>query len=251
MERVVLKIGGSVATRKDAPYTARLDVLAAYARLLRRLADRVEAVVVLGGGSYGHAAVLEALRRGRRPRDILASASRAMDRLASIASEVFSSEGLRPVVYPPRALCDPTGLKPRCRWGLVDEALRLGTLPIIYGDVYARGGSALIVSGDELAAEAACKLRASRLVYATSVEGVYSGGALVERIVGVEGLRALLSAAGGSGAPDVTGGMRRKLEALLVNACSGLRVYIVDGMRLDRVEEALRGGEPRGTILYL
>jgi len=250
--RLVLKLGGSIVTRKDSAYTARLDVLAAYARLLRRLVgEGHEVLVVLGGGSYGHTAVLEALRRGEGPSSLLSIASRAMDRLASIASEVFEAEGLHPVVYPPRSLCDPSGLQPRCDWRRVEEAMQLGALPLTHGDVYARGGSALVVSGDELAAEAACKLRASRLVYATGVDGVYREGALVERVEGVEALRALLGAAGSSHAPDVTGGMRRKLEAILVNACRGLRVYIVNGMRLDVVGEALAGGEPRGTILYL
>lgn len=247
---VVLKLGGSIVTFKDKPLALRLTLIDRYSRLLARAWSRgYRVVLVLGGGSYGHYYV--SLYRRDAPAKLVSRTSRIMLRLALAVQEMLEAVGLNPVVYPPHSFCKPSGLKPGCSWGLVAGSLEEGLLPIVYGDVYPAEGSYGIVSGDELAAEASCSLGAERLVYATSVDGVFVGEKLVERIEGFEGLRTILGyAAGGSGI-DVTGGMARKLNALLEAGCRGLTVYIVNGFVPERVEEALKGGSPKGTVVNL
>ena len=246
----MLKLGGSIITFKDRPLALRLTLIDRYSRLLARVWDGgYRVVLILGGGSYGHYYV--SIYRGGAPAKLVSRTSRIMLRLALATQEVLEAAGLDPVVYPPHSFCNPRGLKPGCNWEHVAGALEAGLLPITYGDVYPAGETYGIVSGDELAAEAACSLGAERLVYATSVDGVLAGGRLIERIDGFEGLRSILGYAAGGGGMDVTGGMARKLNALLEAGCSGLTVYIVNGFAPERVEEALKGGRPKGTVVNL
>ena len=249
-ELVVLKLGGSVITFKDRPLALRLTLIDRYSRLLARVwSSGYRVVLVLGGGSYGHYYV--STYRGDAPARLVSRTSRIMLRLALAVQEMLEAVGLNPVVYPPHSFCEPRGLKPGCSWSVVERALEEDLLPIIYGDVYPAEGSYGIVSGDELAAEASCSLGAVRLVYATSVDGVLASGKLIERIEGFKGLRLILGYAAGGGGIDVTGGMARKLNALLEAGCEGLTVYIVNGFVPERVEEALKGGRPKGTVVNL
>lgn len=247
---VVLKIGGSVLTFKDRPLSLRTSLLDSYADMLYMLWNEgYRFVLVLGGGSYGHYYVN--FYRGSGNRVLVSKTSRIMAKLALIVQDIFESKGLAPIVYPPHAYCRPRGLIPGCNWSIVNDALAGDLLPITYGDVYPEKGGYGIVSGDELAAEAACSLRAERLVYATSVDGVYAGERLVEKVEGVDEVRRLLGYAMGGSGVDVTGGMARKLKAVIEAGCRGLRVYIVNGFRVERVAEAVRGGSPKGTIVNL
>ncbi len=249
-ELVVLKLGGSVATFKDRPLSLRTSLLDAYSHMLAGLWHGGRGVVlVLGGGSYGHYYV-EVYKDGS-PARLVSKTSRIMAKLALTVQELLEAAGLDPVVYPPHSFCKPRGLKPNCEWSVVAEALNAGILPVLYGDVYPVEGGYGIVSGDELAAEAACRLGAARLVYATSVDGVYAEGGLVERVDGREGLAALLGHASRGTGIDVTGGMARKLRAILEAGCDGLHVYIVNGFHVERVREALAGGSPPGTVIRL
>ncbi len=247
---LVVKLGGSVATEKDRAYTPRLGLLRAYARLFRRLVENGwRLLVVLGGGSYGHQAVVDSRDSGAPPPEALHLITSVMLELALLAADVFGGEGVYTVVYPPHSFCNPEGLRPRCTWSLVENALKLGVVPLTYGDAYPTGGGYAIVSGDELAAEAACKLQADLLVYATSVDGVYVGGRVAKQLDRAA-LVEVVGRVGGSSHRDVTGGMRRKLEAILVNGCQRLRVYILNGFDPGNLEAVVRG-EHRGTLVTL
>ena len=245
---IVVKIGGSLATVKERPFTPRLGWL----RLVsERIAARRPLAVVLGGGGYGHQAVATSRDAGATAAELAAVVSAAMMELALLVTDVLLSAGLRAVVYPPHALCRPRGLKPNCRWEVVRDAISAGVTPVLYGDVYP-SPEAPIISGDELAVEAACALGASRLVFLSDVDGVLDERGRPIPFLDRAGLERLLGsgAVGTAGTPDVTGGMRRKLEALLRCGCAGLEAVIVNGRRLDAVERALAGGAV-GTVIRL
>ena len=247
----VVKIGGSVATRKDEPFSIRLPVLRSIARQLRAAVDAgVRVGVVLGGGSYGHV-VAHAYRGSEAPAsEALSAVTASMLELALAVSDVLAGEGLRPVVYPPHAFCSPRGLRPGCSWRQVVEALELGAVPLVYGDAYPCGGDWCIVSGDELAVEMACSVGAEYVVYLSDVDGVIGSDGSVIPVL-------RLSDAALEAAPverrgyDVTGGMLRKIEAVRENRCPGLRgVWVLNGLaRDDRLLRLLRGERVVSTLI--
>ncbi len=247
----VVKLGGSIITWKDKPYKVRLEMLREYARMFKRLVEEgFQLLLVLGGGSFGHYEVKRSTEAGIEPRFIVSRVSRAMTILGLIVARVFEEEGLPVVLYPPHAFCEPTGLKPGCRWSIVRRDIAAGILPVTYGDIVSMKPTYHIVSGDELAIEAACALGIGKVVYATDVPGVIIGGRLVERIDSTR-LLSLVAEVGESGSVDVTGGMRRKLRAVLETGCRGLRVYILDGCNPGRVESVIRGHVSQGTFIEL
>ncbi len=250
MGLVVVKLGGSAVTVKDKPFTPNLEAIREVAKGLARSSKRL--IIVLGGGSYGHQAVALVKEAGGSLAEGLSIVSNAMLELALLVADALLSEGIKTVIFPPHAFCYPEGLKPNCDWSAIARFLQAGVTPLTYGDVYPKAGSMEIVSGDELAVEAACMLRAERLVFISSVPGVFDASGKVVEILDRKTLHKVLEkkAVGGSPAIDVTGGMRRKLEAILENGCPGLRVVIGKAYTAEEVE-ALIAGKGFGTLIKL
>ncbi|AEM38784.1 aspartate/glutamate/uridylate kinase [Pyrolobus fumarii 1A] len=246
---LVVKLGGSIITEKEQPFTPRLDLLEEYAEVLKKIANVYDLVIVIGGGSYGHYAVRACREAGASPPETLHVVTNAMLELAMLVSEMLASHGLYTIIYPPRAFCKPRGLEPNCEWRRVRDALASGAYPLVFGDAYPIQGEYGIVSGDELSIEAACKLGGQIVVFTTNVPGVIIGGEVVD-MLDREKLEYALKTAGGTQG-DVTGGMRRKLEAILVNGCPGLRVHIIDGRDPANLEKVVLRGERIGTLVIL
>ena len=249
-----IKLGGSVITDKERPFSLRLAVVERVAWELARAAQEqgLSYVIVLGGGSYGHAAAKMVREAGAPAPEALSIVTGAMAELALAAADVFSMAGLRPVLYPPHAFCRPRGLRPGCDWGLVVEALEAGVTPVTYGDAYPCGEGWCIVSGDELLVEAACAVGASRAVYVSDVDGIYGPDGRVLGEASLQELRGLAAAAGRRGGYDVTGGLARKIAALAENRCPGLAsVWVVNGMREGRLYRLLSRWDAEATLVTL
>ena len=251
----VVKLGGSIITQKNVPFTPNLEAIrriSSEVGRLYRLGWRF--VIVLGGGSYGHPVAHEYMYSGLMATgEALSAITRAMLELSEVFAEVASEYGLNPVIYPPHAFCKPRGLKPNCCWDVVRRAFWYDATPIVYGDAYPGYVSVQIISGDELAVEAACELGAERLIYLTDVPGVYDGEGQLIPLLTRAGLQELLEheSIGGSTAVDVTGGMRRKLQAILELGCQGLKAVIGAGTKPETLALALEGRREAGTWVEL
>ena len=255
---LVVKLGGSIVTYKDRAFAIRLRLVEHLAGLLAetRRGKGYDILVVIGGGSFGHVAVEEARRAGAPPWDTISVTSMAMYELALQVSDILVSKGLHAYIFPPHAFCKPRGLRPNCDWSIVSHSLAHGLVPLLFGDIYPlEGGGYGIVSGDDLVIEGACALGAEKAVFLTNVDGVYRDvssrktilfmdRALVERIVKRQN-------AGTWGTVDVTGGMKRKLESILVNGCKGLRIIIANAFRVKTPDDILRETGGDRTLIEL
>jgi isopentenyl phosphate kinase len=242
----VVKLGGSSITFKDKPFTPNLHRLKKFARALSELRrDGLLAGVVVGGGSYGHF-VANTIPPSEGAQAIT-SIHLAMTELVALVEEVLALYGVYTLAYPPHAICNPEGLHPNCSWNLALNALEHGVTPLTYGDVYPCSKGYCIVSGDELAMEMACALKADGVIYVSSVPGVLDGeGRVIPKLT----LAEISAVAGGSVEGfDVTGGMRRKLEAIAANWCSNLRRVTIVGPEPSQLLEAARGGRAGTEIV--
>ncbi len=200
----------------------------------------------MGGGSYGHVVASEYMREGLMDTgEALSAITRVMGELAGVVAEVLAEYGLSPVIYPPYAFCRPDGLRPNCDWELAARALWYDATPLIPGDAYPGYSGVRIISGDELAVEASCRLGADVVVYATNVPGVLDERGETIPYLTRAGLydlleHGMLRGAGGA-VVDVTGGMYRKLKVISELGCHGMRVCIVEGGRPGSIYAALRG----------
>jgi isopentenyl phosphate kinase len=247
-DRVVLKLGGSVITEKSGPCRIDRKRLAEVSRAISQWKG-MPLTLIHGAGSCGHPqarryriqeGVDGANRKGIAiTHTAVAGLNRAV--VQALRREGVDAMGLHPlhlsVADDGRIASFP--LEP------LERLQALGITPVLHGDVVvdrARGAS--IVSGDQLVTFLAAVLPCSRVGVATDVKGVLGrGGRVVPRIDAVS-VRDL--PIGGSGARDVTGGMRGKVEELLRLAGQGIESHI---FHFSRISAFLDGKDHGGTII--
>ena len=178
MTRVVLKLGGRVAT--------------AGAGVAAELRDTGTEVVVVHGAGPQITAELEAcgipvrFHEGRRVTD---PATLAVVRTSLVAVGAEVSAALGPAAL--HLVGDEIGFRARrlpelglvgeplaCRLPVVEDALAAGRIPVVTPIAV----GPLNVNADEAAAALAAGLEADRIVFVTDVLGVYLEGAVVDRL---------------------------------------------------------------------
>ena len=248
---VVLKLGGSLLTRKREVEKLRPKVLTRLAEEVVTAAG-VPLVLLHGAGSFGHpGAARFGLARAPVPGSTSAERTRGA---AIVAAEVrrLHLAVLRDLI---RAGASPwsvplsgvghnrAGALAGLEVAPFQRALDRGLLPVSFGDVVPDDvWGVSILSADTAATELARRLKARRVVFATDVQGVLEGPlngkrTVVEEVT--EGLVARLRP--GPGATDVTGGIRAKLEAMLAVARDGADAGLISGLTDGAVSRAIRG----------
>lgn len=254
---VVVKLGGSIVTRKREAPRVRLKVLARLAAELARCAD-VPIVLLHGAGSFGHPG---ALRFGLAEPPVRASATSERRRGATIVSaEVRRLHGrVLDALVDARSApwsVPPANLAQNREGRLVEledapfrHALALGLLPVAFGDVVPdQVWGYSILSADTLALELARRLPARRVVFVSDVPGILepdaSGRRRVVPSVTPEVVRRLAPA---PGTPDVTGGIRSKAEAMWEIARAGVDAGLISGLSDGALLRAIRGDSSYGS----
>ncbi|MFC7226966.1 isopentenyl phosphate kinase [Salinirubellus salinus] len=226
----VLKLGGSVVTRKDEPETVDETNLE---RAAAALADGPgDLVVVHGGGSFGHHHASEhgvSTTEGTHEAVGVTDIHGAMKRLNDAVVAALQRAGVPAVPVHPFSLAwrDADGtlhLPADSVRAMLDE----GFVPVLHGDVVVHAGrGATILSGDELVVSLAGSLDADRVGLCSDVPGVLDDeGTVVPRIERFEDVADYL---GGSEATDVTGGMAAKVRELLALDAPA-QVFDLDGL---------------------
>ncbi|MFB6150907.1 MAG: isopentenyl phosphate kinase [Haloarculaceae archaeon] len=229
----VLKLGGSVVTRKNEPETVDDRALDAAAAAVagalddasRRETDEDGAdtpvdglVVVHGGGSFGHHHAAErgvSATEGTRDAGDVTAIHGAMGELNAAVVEALQARGVEALPVRPLSVASqdrdgdlalPTGAVA----AMLDE----GFCPVLHGDVVVQAGAgATIASGDDLVVALATGLGVDRVGLCSTVPGVLDAdGTVVPRI---DRFADVADAVGESDATDVTGGMAGKVRALL------------------------------------
>lgn len=255
-ERVFLKWGGSLITAKRRPYTARPQRLRALAQALQqaRVArPGLQVVLGHGSGSFGHTAALA--YREHRPHQGLVEVRCAAARLHARVMAALAEAGVPALSFPPAAfLTAQNGVVEHAFLVPMTMALLRGYVPVLYGDaVLDRTQGWSILSTEALFAALVPWLRPRRLLLAGEEAGVWRDfprrRTLFPRIT-PEMWPEVERHLSGSQAPDVTGGMRAKVRAMLhLVEQWDVEVWIFDGRDPQRVIRALLGEPIEGTCL--
>jgi isopentenyl phosphate kinase len=258
---VLLKLGGSLITDKTRPGVARHAAISRLAEELASVAKHARGprvVVGHGSGSYGHAAAnAGGLTPGADARRRLDAISRTQHRAAELHRLVVAAllgAGARPFSFAPSSfLCAVGGRAGRPFVEPIFEALDLGLLPVVYGDVVLdRKRGAVVVSTEELflllVKEAARRRNpVIRAVWLGETDGVRDDdGGTIARLSAAAALRTARQITGASGV-DVTGGMALRLRTAGALAKAGIASSIVDGRRTGAIAAAIAGRAPGGT----
>ena len=218
----VLKLGGSVITRKAEPETVDEDALDA---AVAAVADTVEAgqqlVVVHGGGSFGHHhaenhGVTDS--EGTTDASALVEIHDAMGALNEAVVTRLHEAGVAALPVRPLSVACRTQTAGTTSLEFpgepVGQMIQEGFVPVTHGDVVVdEGNGGTILSGDEIVVSLARRLDAARVGLCSGVPGVLDEeGKVIPSIRPGDDVDDVL---GGSDATDVTGGMRGKVDELL------------------------------------
>ncbi|ASJ09961.1 acetylglutamate kinase [Thermococcus sp. P6] len=258
---ILIKLGGSVVSDKNVPYSFNREVVEAIAEELRGFYPDESFILVHGGGSFGHPNAKEyRIREGltgdpERKRIGFSKTHQAMLELNGLIVETFLKKGLPAYSVSSSSifLVEEGGIV----YGDVEvlrKLLERGFIPVLFGDsAVALEGGIDILSGDQIAGYLAKMFRPEKVIFLMDVDGIYDknpkerDARLIEELSGGE-IEHLLESPESAGI-DVTGGIGNKLrEALKIALYS--EVYFINGGVRGNLSKAIRG-EKVGTRLRL
>lgn len=256
---LILKLGGSVVTHKDRPFTPHTDNIARLAVEIAE-ANAQPLVVVHGGGSYGHPVATEyRISEGyMEPRQIIgfSKTHQAMVELNGIIVRELLDVGVPAFAVSPSSFVVTEGRRiTGIDLQVVERLIESGLAPILYGDAVLDTLQGLaILSGDQLVVKLATGLGAERIILGSDVDGVFTDdpkldedARLIEELsLGKHGDVAKI---GDALDTDVTGGMFGKVIEAAEAVEAGIEVVLVNATVRGRVRAALKGENVIGTRL--
>ena len=263
MQKIVMKIGGSVISEKNPDRLAdfplaiaeikrrgeeymRLDEIARVGREIKEAMDEggFQLILVNGAGPFGHLLV----KKKRPDEEVRASVRFQNERFVSELRDC----GLDVVPIPPSESCvfADERFDIDYLWEIAQMLLEEGKTPSTYGDVL-EGGK--IISGDDLVVLLANFWKADKIIVATDVDGVYTKDPKTNAEANF--IKQLRVADAGTkpeyslNSIDVTGGMQSKVEKLKRAAREGIKCQIINGTKPGNIKAALLGDEGFGTSI--
>lgn len=253
--RIFLKLGGSLITDKDKPYTARTQVIADIAKEIvaaRKIDPDMELLIGHGSGSFGHFAARDYdTRNGVSSADEWQGFQKvwyAARSLNQILVDEFVNAGLPVISLPPSAsiLADNRQVK---KWTThpIQSAIENGLIPVIYGDViFDEKMGGIIYSTEDLFLALFPQLNPDRILLAGKEPGVWKDfpkNTEVFEKINPENYISILAQLKSSASIDVTGGMASKVQLMvdLVKSHPSTQVNIFSGTEKGNFQKALSG----------
>ena len=261
-EIIFLKLGGSLITDKDKPYTPRIDKLNELALEIKTALDSNPGLLLIlghGSGSFGHtAAKKHGTRNGVQTTEQWHGFAEVKFQAAELTRHVIESlmnAGLPAIsIHPSSSMVSDNRKVIHHNIVVLRKALNVHLLPVVHGDVAfdeSLGGT--ILSTEDVFAFLAEQFSPTRILLAGIEAGVWEDfparTKLVKQIQ-LSDYEKMRAGIGGSASTDVTGGMKAKVEEMLelVKKNKGLTVQIFSAEEKGFLTRALNG-ENVGTLL--
>ena len=269
-ELVFLKLGGSLITDKDLPYTPRLDKLTELAQEIKAALfwDRLAGIqkqptfkLILGhgSGSFGHTAGKKyGTRNGVHTPEEWAGFAEVRFQAAELnryVMEALFKAGIPAISFPPSStIVSRDGKVASYEMSAIRTALTNNILPVVYGDVAfdeIRGGT--ILSTEDVFGYLARELHPQRILLAGLEAGVWDDFPARTKLVNAissKSYKEMRKGIGKSASADVTGGMAAKVEEMLnlVQQVDGLTVQIFSAEDTGNLTRVLEG-DVVGTLV--
>jgi isopentenyl phosphate kinase len=262
-ELVFLKLGGSLITFKNQPHTPRLELLDRLAQEIAQARAQNQNIQILlghGSGSFGHVAASKyntrmGVKSGEEWIGFIEVWRQAAE-LNHLVMQALGKANLPALALPPSAMVISEGGKV-ASWNLkpLRAALKVGLLPVIYGDVvFDRVLGGTILSTEDLFTYLARHIQPGKLLFAGIEPGVWEdfpdNTKLLPEITPAS-FQQIEVGLKGSMTMDVTGGMLDKVRQIMamVNEIPGLRASIFSGERPGNIRRSLLG-EELGTVIH-
>jgi isopentenyl phosphate kinase len=243
----LIKLGGSVITFKEKPLAANFEAIRNISYTLASV--KVPFMLIHGGGSFGHYWSVQ-YNMHSKPDQYdshgISIVHESMIALNQIIVKSMIKVGMNPYTIMPSMFT--YGSKPIVKKiKELKSIVESSVVPITFGDiVYIENKMYSILSGDALMSILSKILRPSKVIFTLNVDGIYKD---MRKKEVMEELKNNNSISFSKVIQDVTGGMRRKVTEALKISDLGIDVLMVNGLKPDRIMNAITGTEFEGTLV--
>ena len=260
---IILKIGGSALTIKDADKPTIDEVN------LERIVKEVSAynqdmIVVHGAGSFGHiyateysiGTKIETDEENANKIEGFYKTQSSVQLLNNIVCSKLHEYGVPAIGIQASSFITTFNKRiDNCNLDVVKEYLKKGFVPVLYGDPVLDHNDEIkyaILSGDQIITYLAEKLSPDKVILSSDVDGIYTDNPKVNpnaKLIDIVTKDTELSLTNNKNQADVTGGMAGKIKELLDLAEHGIESQIINAEKPGNIELAVSGQKVKGTII--
>lgn len=248
---LIIKLGGSLITNKNEAFSAREPLINKLCLEISKIKRKI--IVVHGAGSFGHPIAKKYdLHLGFKNKDQLKGFIETkikLQLLNKIIIDYLVKYNVLALTFPPSAfiLAENGKIKKITVKPLVN-ALKLGFTPVLHGDIVfdeALGFS--IISGDQIIANLAPKIKVEKVIFGCDVDGVFTSDpkkdpeAKLIPVINSGNFKNVLKMIEQLKVADVTGGMKGKLIECLSLAKKGIESVIINLTKPENLTAFLNG----------
>ena len=251
---VILKLGGSLLTDKNKPFSIREDIVKGS---VRQIVDAKEKLILVhGGGSFGHPLAKKySIINGidsTIPNQVLGltETHQSMNEFNSYLIKLFL-ENKYPVlsIQASSIFIKDSQEISASHMEVIETALDLNILPILYGDIILdKQGSFSIISGDQIILELCKNLdkyTISKVIFTMETDGIYindneSGDDCILATECYSDQLENLNLANLGQKIDVTGGIKGKINFIQKICNHDIPVQLINGLKKNYIFRSLK-----------
>jgi isopentenyl phosphate kinase len=255
---ILIKLGGSIITDKSKPFCAREAVIRRLAKEIKQsLRKDTQIIIGHGSGSFGHVVAAKyQTQKGLINKNSVKGLSLVADaaiQINRIVIKNFLKENLPVFSFAPASFTLSENFqKKEIFLQPLEESLKRGLLPVIYGDVVldTKSGCAIFSSEktlDLIAQNLIKKYDRVKILYCGDTDGVYGKEGKTIPLINLENYGEIKKWIRGSSKTDVTGGMLHKAEeAISLAKKFKIETLIFSGKKKGNLKKALLGELEKG-----
>lgn len=256
---IFIKIGGSLITDKNKPFSIKEKTLETIAKEIKKAMSLGKQIILgHGAGSFAHVPA----KKYQTHKGILNEASyEGIAQVADVACQLnrivvkqLLEVGVNAVSMSPLTMMTANNFDlSQIFTHSLEEVLALGLLPVVYGDqIIDESKGCTIFSTEKVLGYLALELKKKgyqieRIIHCGQTNGVYDEDGQTIPLINSQNFAQYKQALGGSGGVDVTGGMIHKVEETLALAQEGIPGLIIDGVEHGSLSEAVANHPVLGT----
>ena len=255
----LIKIGGSLITDKNKPFTVNyqaLDIIAGEIKKTTAMGKQI--ILGHGGGSFAH---IPAQKYKTHQGILNENSYRGIAEVADVAAKLnrivikkLLDQSVNAVSVSPLASMVASGHKLSTIFTQsLELLLKHGLLPVVYGDqIMDEAVGCTVFSTEKVLAYLALDLKAKgyqieQIIQCGQTSGVYDQDGHTIPEINSQNFEKYRQLLGGSSGVDVTGGMLHKVEETLALAKQGIPGLIIDGIVHGTLSDAIQGKTVVGT----
>jgi isopentenyl-diphosphate delta-isomerase len=258
-EIILLKLGGSLLTDKNQPFSIREEVAKS---VVQQIIDAEKKIILVhGGGSFGHPLakkynISEGIDKSISNQILgLSETHQSMNKFNSYIINLFLEQNYPALsIQASSIFIKDSQIISTYSIDIIETTLDLNILPILYGDIILdKQGSFSIISGDRIIRELCQNLKkysVSKVIFTMETDGLYIKDNDNESVLLTEcssnELESLKLAALGEKI-DVTGGIRGKINSIKEICKYNIPVQIINGLENGNILKTLKGQEIKCT----